>query len=105
MVDFELDELLEASNKKAPVVLKEVCAFVLESFEKFDTNGDGFLCRQEIEQALQAPERTMKQAAFLHFLLERITEIAAASQEEESGQPPHLDSISRSDLKAYFDHL
>lgn len=104
MVDFELDELLEASNKKAPVVLKEVCAFVLESFEKFDINADGFLCRQEIEQALQAPERTMKQAAFLHFLLERITEIAAASK-EDGPQPAQLESISRSDLKAYFEQL
>jgi hypothetical protein len=100
LVDFELDELLEASNKKAPVVLQEVYSFVLSSFEKFDINADGFLSRQEIEQALLAPERTMKQTAFLHFLLERIAEIAAASKDDAEE-----DSISRSDLKAYFEQL
>ncbi len=102
---FELDALLVEAKPKADKVLADVCQFVLESFDKFDLNNDGFLSREEIEIALRAPDRTVKQAAFLQFLLVRMNEIAAAVDDDPNSAEAAESGISSLDLRTYFAHL
>ncbi|MCA0314347.1 MAG: hypothetical protein LCH63_10975 [Candidatus Melainabacteria bacterium] len=99
----ELDDPFQesAASQSAGQVLKQLLDFVLASFNSFDLNQDGFLTRFEIERALQAPERTIKEAAFLQFILVRMNEIAETVQDDSEVLNGEI-GISIDDLKTYF---
>ncbi|MBS1992592.1 MAG: hypothetical protein JSS83_18870 [Cyanobacteria bacterium SZAS LIN-3] len=64
------------------------------SFQKLDKNGDGFLSRSELQEALAAPGLTARDAASLNFLLVRLGEIGSGDETDKR--------ISREDLNHYF---
>jgi len=100
MVDA--DELLSQFQPQAMQALNEFEEFVYANFDHLDQNKDGFLSREELLGALYEKGRTVRELAFLNFLLVRMKEIAASYQEEWADKP---DCISKLDLQAYFAKL
>jgi hypothetical protein len=96
------DELISELRPKADQLLKDVHDFICQNFDRLDLNGDGFLSKEELETALAKPGTTIREAAFLNFLLVRIREIGACYQEEWAEKP---DCISKLDLEEYFSSL
>ena len=96
------DELISQLRPKADRLLKDVKEFIFQNFDRLDLNGDGFLSKEELETAIAKSGTTMREAAFLNFLLVRIREIGACYQEEWAEKP---DCISRMDLQEYFAKL
>ena len=92
----------QAFEPRAKEVIVELRDFSLLRFDALDGNKDGFLSREELLGALYEPGCTVRERAFLNFLLVRIREIAASYHEDGQHRP---DCISLHDLREYFARL
>ena len=78
--------------------LPAIREYVYQAFDHLDKNGNGFLEKSELIEALksQIPRR---EKSFIVFLLNNQENIAEAVEEEAAGP---ADGISRQDLESYF---
>lgn len=78
--------------------LKAIKDFAYKSFDAIDKDKNGFLSREELEQAIREGSE-YKQRAFLKFILDNQDQIAEAEEDSANIE----DGISRRDLESYFE--
>ncbi len=78
--------------------LQAVKEYAYKSFDAIDRDKNGFLTRQELEQALHNSS-DYKQRSFLKFILDNHEQIAEAEDDSVHAE----DGISRDDLESYFE--
>jgi hypothetical protein len=78
----------------------EIKIFAFEQFAHLDKDSDGFISQPELEQALSSDGFSVKQRAFVSFLLRRIEEIRDTYKEEWAAGGRQ--GISLVDLQEYF---
>jgi|AGTN01.1.fsa_nt_gi hypothetical protein len=76
----------------------EIKNFAYCSFDQLDTNGDGFISREELAIALSKRGMCWRERSFLAFLLRRIDDIQASFNEGLECE----EGISRADIGEYF---
>lgn len=96
--EFENAWFSQFSTRNVIDNFEEIKTFAFQAFDRLDTNRNGFIERNELEQALEAPGTTEREKSFITFLLNN-QEAIAESYEEEWQQSP---GISRNDIQAYF---
>jgi serine/threonine protein kinase len=79
--------------------LDEIKAFAYSSFDRIDTNGDGFISEQELQDAIMDEKTPWRQKSYLNFLLRRLGDVQSSYDEEWA--PDHA-GISRADIQEYF---
>ncbi|MBX3135635.1 hypothetical protein KF707_05335 [Candidatus Obscuribacterales bacterium] len=75
----------------------EIKTYAYLIFDQLDANGNGFIEREELLNALNSPTISEREKSFITFLLNNHEQIVEAA--EDSSQ----DGISRNDIGAYFD--
>ena len=90
-------------KKQSPVEqnLEQIKSFAFETFDKLDTNGNGFLETSELYAYMQDEKTPMKEKSYIMFLLTNQKEIAESYKESDDSK----DGISRADLNLYFRFL
>lgn len=71
-------------------------------FDKLNLNDDQFLSRDILQQAIDSPDRSQEEKAFLNALLERVDEIEGLSDDEIGFEN---DGISKADLNILMNDL
>lgn len=86
---------------KSPVQqnIENIKKYAYDAFDKLDTNGNGFIERDELLAAFEDDSVPMKDKSYIMFLLNNQKEIADAARE---GSGPQEEGISRVDLELYF---
>jgi len=79
--------------------IENIKKYAYDAFDKLDTNGNGFIERDELLAAFEDPAVPMKDKSYIMFLLNNQKEIADAAVEGSGAQE---DGISRVDLEMYF---
>lgn len=79
----------------------EVKNFVMESFDKLDTDKNGFISRAELADARAQSRPHLRAHALLSFLLTNLDDIQNVVDSEESPDK----GVRREDLSKYFLHL
>ncbi|MCW5821905.1 MAG: hypothetical protein KIT34_03830 [Cyanobacteria bacterium TGS_CYA1] len=95
-------ETAGTDQKKPDVVqqnIEAIRAYAYESFDKLDTNGNGFIETSELYDALEDENTPMREKSYIMFLLNHQDEISDC---EDEGVPEMVDGISRMDLEHYF---
>ena len=87
--------------KKSPVQqnLENIKQYAYDAFDKLDTNGNGFIERDELMAAFEDENVPMKDKSYIMFLLNNQKEIADSARESAGDQE---EGISRVDLDMYF---
>ncbi len=80
--------------------IQEVKVFAYESFDRLDKNGDGFITKEELVEALNNDRWDWREKSYICFLLRRITDIQESYEEE--WQCKKVDGVSRVDIQEYF---
>jgi hypothetical protein len=80
-------------------VFLEVKEFAFEQFAHLDADQDGFISEPELKEALNYPDFSIKQKAFVTFLLRR-SEMVSKSYKEEWADGRK--GISLVDIQEYF---
>jgi len=78
--------------------LQSVKDFAYRSFDRLDSDKNGFISHEELEAALGSDQLSPRERKFLAFLLENHDQIAEAYDEFVGN-----DGISRKDLESYFE--
>lgn len=78
---------------------QDIHEFALKTFDTIDQDGDGFLSRQELQNAATNELTGWREKSFLIFLLRNIEQISKAYDESWA---PENSGISRMDLQEYF---
>ena len=76
-------------------LLVEVQEFALTTFDRLDSNGNGFISKEELENAKIKYKLSGRELSYVRFLCTNISKISAAFDDHEV--PPHS-SISRNDI-------
>lgn len=76
----------------------EIKQFAYGSFDQLDTNGDGFISRDELASALTKRGLDWRDRSFLTFLLRRLDDIQNSFSEGLERE----EGISRADIQEYF---
>lgn len=76
----------------------EIKHFAYGSFDHLDTNGDGFISREELASALSDRGLGWRDRSFLTFLLRRLDDIQSSYSEGLDNE----EGISRADIQEYF---
>ena len=79
--------------------LEEIKKYAYDAFDKLDTNGNGFIERDELLAAFEDESVPMRDKSYIMFLLNNQKEIADSAVE---GANVREDGISRLDLELYF---
>lgn len=88
-------------NVSAVRNMNAIREFAFEFFDTLDYDGNGFIERNELEDALENLEMSNRQKSFVQFLLNNQKQISEMVEElDSSGQP--AEGISRADLEKYF---
>jgi hypothetical protein len=90
------------AGPNALALLREVSKYVEQAFDRLDLDGDGFLSKDELDEALLAQGLSARERGFLEFLKVRVDEIKA---KQSDVLPGNFDGISRSELTSYFHGL
>jgi hypothetical protein len=80
--------------------IQEVKVFAYESFDRLDKNGDGFITKEELVEALNSDCWDWREKSYICFLLRRISDIQEAYEEE--WECKKIDGVSRVDIQEYF---
>jgi len=106
-MDFDASEHAWYETKAAQTgglrvadTLDEVKTFAYECFDRLDKNGDGFINRGELSEAMSDDRWDWREKSFICFLLRRITDIAESYEEEWDCKD--AEGISRADIQEYF---
>ncbi len=78
---------------------QEIKEFAYEAFDKLDSDGSGYLDRDELIDALVSEQMMPAEREFINFLLTNQEQIANAFDEEDENNRA---GISRADLDTYF---
>ncbi len=79
---------------------EEVKNFAYSCFDALDKNGDGFVSRQELDEALRDNNSwDWRDRSYICFLLRRLDDIKVAYHDENAES---IDGISRADIQEYF---
>lgn len=78
---------------------QDIHEYALKTFDSMDQDGDGFLSRQELQNAATDDLTGWREKSFLIFLLRNIEAISKAYDEHWA---PENAGISRMDLQEYF---
>lgn len=91
-------------KKKSPVEqnLEQIKDFAFNTFDKLDTNGNGFIETDELYAYMQGENTPMKEKSYIMFLLTNQKEIAETYKDKGGEQQ---EGISRADLNLYFRFL
>ena len=79
--------------------LNEIKEFAYKTFEILDQDGNGFISKNELQEALVGNKLDWRERSYVGFLLRRIEDIADAYHEE--WQPEEM-GISKADIQEYF---
>ena len=80
--------------------LDEVKNFAYECFDMLDKDGDGFITKGELNEAMNNDRFKWREKSFVCFLLRRIEDISEAYEDEWDCKKG--DGISRADIQEYF---
>jgi hypothetical protein len=83
--------------------LDEVKTFAYECFDMLDKDGDGFISKGELNEAVNNDRFKWREKSFICFLLRRVEDIAEAYDEEWDCKKG--EGISRADIQEYFKTL
>ncbi len=90
------------AGPNALALLRELSKYVEQAFDRLDLDGDGFLSKEELDEALLAEGLSAREKGYLEFLKVRVDEITARQSEI---LPGNFDGISRAELTSYFHGL
>ncbi|MBK7838680.1 MAG: hypothetical protein IPP97_06115 [Candidatus Obscuribacter sp.] len=90
------------AGPNALALLRELSKYVEQAFDRLDLDGDGFLSKDELEEALLVEGLSPKEKGYLEFLKVRVDEITAKQRDI---LPGNFDGISRAELTSYFHGL
>lgn len=79
--------------------LEAIKKYAYDAFDKLDTNGNGFLERDELLAAFEDEKVEMRDKSYIMFLLNNQKEIADSAVE---GSGEQNEGISRLDIEMYF---
>lgn len=89
-----------AKGLRVADTLEEVKNFAYKCFDALDKNDDGFVSRQELNEALQdSTHWDWRERSYVCFLLRRLDDIKSAYNDEFSND---VDGVSRADIQEYF---
>jgi hypothetical protein len=89
-----------AGGLRVADTLDEVRTFAYECFDRLDKNGNGFINKAELTEALNDDRWDWREKSFICFLLRRIEDISESYEEEWDCKDS--DGISRADIQEYF---
>ncbi len=89
-------------------LLVEVREFALATFDRLDSDGNGFISKEELEEAKTKYKLSGRELSYVRFLCTNISKISAAFDDHEA--PPDagisrneiIHGISRRDLIKFF---
>ncbi|MDP3510698.1 MAG: hypothetical protein Q8T09_22215 [Candidatus Melainabacteria bacterium] len=83
-------------------LLSEVQEFALKTFDRLDSDGNGFISMQELEEAKAKFKLSGRELSYVRFLCANVKKISAA-HDDHDGQPPI--GISRNDIMVGISRL
>lgn len=91
-------------------LLTEVQEFALSTFDRLDCNGDGFLSKDELEEAKTKYNLSGRELSYVRFLCTNISKISAAFDDHDPvpagiSRNDILVGISRNDLIKFFNGM
>lgn len=95
--NFENSWFTDNKSENLSDHFNEIKSYAYLIFDRLDTNGNGFIEREELEDALKSSATAARDKSFITFLLNNHENIVEAS--EDASQ----DGISRKDIAAYFE--
>lgn len=94
---------MTAGGLRVADTLDEVKTFAYECFDLLDKDGDGFLTKGELNEAMTSDRFKWREKSFLCFMLRRIDDISESYDEEWDCKKG--EGISRADIQEYFKML
>ena len=82
--------------------LEEIRRYAYAAFDKLDGDGNGYIDRTELVEALTSDQLSPQERSFIAFLLSNQENIAEAFDEND---PDTEDQISKVDLETYFNNI
>lgn len=95
--NFENSWFTANKNENLSEHFEEIKSYAYLIFDRLDTNGNGFIEREELVNALESSATASRDKSFITFLLNNHENIVEASEDSSK------DGISRNDISAYFD--
>ena len=79
--------------------LDEIKQFAYSTFDNLDKDGNGFISKSELQEALVSKDYDWRERSYISFLLRRIDDISEAYEEEWDSKE---EGISKVDIQEYF---
>jgi hypothetical protein len=92
-------------------LLEEIQLFALDTFDRLDLDGNGFISADELDAAMRSTDISLREKNFIHFLLVNVEAIGRAFDDHDGISPCGISrndiiaGISRSDLVEYFGRM
>lgn len=92
-------------------LLCEIKTFALQTFDKLDVDGNGFLSADELARVVNLPNLSKRENSYIRFLLTNINKISLAYDDGDGISPCGISrndiyiGISRNDLVAFFEKV
>jgi hypothetical protein len=97
---YEKKAITGSGGLRVADTLDEVKTFAYQCFDQLDRDGNGFLSKAELTEAINDDRWKWREKSFICFLLRRITDISESYDEEWDCKD--AEGISRSDIQEYF---
>lgn len=92
-------------------LLYEIKNFALQTFDKLDVDGNGFLSADELARVVNLPHLSKRENSYIRFLLTNIDKISLAYNDGDGISPCGISrndlyiGISRNDLVSFFEKV